>query len=106
MTAESPAALIRRASERLRGQINKLTTDAGRWDEAFPSARMYADQSTYERLIMHPGIGVELADLLDHVAARCESKIGHGGKAEPVWSHERDALALARSILRETGESE
>lgn len=42
-----------------------------------------------------------VADLLDHAAARAESKIEHGGKPDPVWSHERDALAVARAYLED-----
>ena len=48
---------------------------------------------------MHPGVALAFADLLDHAAARAESKIEHGGKPEPVWSHEADALAVARAYL-------
>ena len=40
-----------------------------------------------------------VADSLDHAAARAESKIRRGGKPEPVWSHERDALAVAEAYL-------
>lgn len=40
-----------------------------------------------------------VADLLDHAAARAESKIQHGGNVSFVWSHERDALAVANAYL-------
>lgn len=43
-----------------------------------------------------------VADWLDHAAARAESKIQHGGKEGPVWSHERDALAVAAAYLNPT----
>lgn len=46
-----------------------------------------------------PDVALAVADLLDHAAARAESKIEHGGWPEPVWSHERDALAVARAYL-------
>ena len=49
----------------------------------------------------HPNVALPVADLLDHAAARAESKIEHGGKVGPVWSHERDALAVARAYLGE-----
>jgi len=47
----------------------------------------------------HPVVALAVADWLDHAAARAESKIEHGGKPEPVWLHERDALAVARAYL-------
>lgn len=50
---------------------------------------------------MHPAVALALADLLEHAAARAESKIQHGGDRDAVWSHERDALAVARVYLGE-----
>lgn len=50
----------------------------------------------------HPAVALAVADWLEHAAARAESKIQHGGKESPVWSHERDALAVARAYLGES----
>lgn len=49
----------------------------------------------------HPPVALAVADYLDHAAARAESKIAHGGGAEAVWSHEHDALTVARAYLGE-----
>jgi hypothetical protein len=38
-------------------------------------------------------------DYLRHALARGFAKAGHGGIAQQVWSHERDAIALAEAIL-------
>jgi hypothetical protein len=42
----------------------------------------------------HPAVALAVANLLDHAAARAESKIQHGGIESAAWSHERDALAV------------
>jgi hypothetical protein len=49
----------------------------------------------------HPAVALAVADWLDEVAARAESKVKHGGNDAAVWSHERDALAVARAYLGE-----
>lgn len=53
---------------------------------------------------MGPDVGLLLADLLDNVAGRAESKIAHVGKETAVWSHARDALALAAALTPTEGE--
>lgn len=47
----------------------------------------------------HPGVALAVADWLEHVVARSQTRISLGGKPGPVWSHERDALAVARAYL-------
>jgi len=53
-------------------------------------------------LTLHRTIVAQL-DILTHALARAQSKIATGGIDRAVWSHEKDALALARAI---TGEAE
>lgn len=62
------AARLREAAKVLRDVVGKLTTDTDRWDEAFPAGNVYGDHSTYERLIVHPGVGLALTDWLDQAA--------------------------------------
>ena len=70
----SPAVLLREAASRMRAH----STDAP------PLAA---------------AVALAVADWLEHAAARAECKIEHGGGRDPVWSHERDALAVARVFL-------
>jgi len=51
---------------------------------------------------LHRTIDAQLA-ILRHSLARALSKIEHGGRTEPVWSHEHDALALADAINADLG---
>ena len=66
------AQRLHEAARVLRDHIEGLPTDEARWDDAFPVSRVYADKSTYERLIVHPGVGLALADLLDSQARTCD----------------------------------
>ena len=50
---------------------------------------------------LHATIDAQL-DILQHALARAEAKIAGGGVEHVVWSHTRDALALADAILGET----
>lgn len=50
----------------------------------------------------HPAVALAVADWLDYAAARAECKIANGGGEVPVWSHERDALSVARVYLGRT----
>lgn len=43
-----------------------------------------------------------IATWLDHAAIRAESNIEHGGASRHVWSHQRDALAVADAYLADT----
>ena len=86
------ADTLRRAAAVLRGRVDKLTTDTTRWDEAFLSGGVYADTSTYERLVVHPGVGLALADWLQLEADRL-------GWLENYATPQ--AVILARLILRE-----
>lgn len=52
----------------------------------------------------HPEVALAVADWLDHAAARAECKIANGGGEGPVWSHEHDALSVARVYLGRTDE--
>lgn len=83
---------LREAARVLRDHIEGLTTDHARWDDAFPVSRVYADKSTYERLIVHPGVGLALADWLDKAAQEWD-----------IWGeHDRNIdkpLVLADLIL-------
>lgn len=85
---------LREAARVLRDHIEGLTTDETRWDDAFPVSRVYADKSTYERLIVHPGVGLALADWLDDEAGRIELA-DNGWDARPYEA----ALRLADLIL-------
>lgn len=49
----------------------------------------------------HPAVALSVADMLDHAAARAETKVRLGGDSTAVWSHEKDALAIARTYLGE-----
>lgn len=64
-----PVDRLRAASGTIRNFIDKLTTDTDRWDDAFPLFGIYANTSTYEHLIAHPGVGLAIADMLDTAAA-------------------------------------
>jgi hypothetical protein len=87
------AARLREAAKWIRLYVDKLTTDTDRWDEAFPSGMgLYADTSSYERLIVHPGVGLALADWLDDTAERWP----WGVRITPERGH---ALAVADLIL-------
>ena len=83
---------LREAARVLRLHVDGLTTDTDRWDEAFPASQVYADKSTYERIIIHPGVGLALADWLDKAAEEWE-----------VWGeHDRNIdapLTVANLIL-------
>ena len=50
---------------------------------------------------LHRTIDAQLT-ILRHELARAEAKIAGGGVEHVVWSHTRDALALADAILGET----
>ena len=72
------------AAETLRSLVGKLTTDSARWDEAFPSLNVYADTSTYERMIFHPAIAVALADEIEQTARQV------AGTTDGYWSYTDD----------------
>jgi hypothetical protein len=96
---DRPSEELRRAAATLRGAVNKCTTDEARWDEAFPSMQVYGDGSTYERLIVHPAVGLALADLLDGVAAWPNVDYGHREAfVGPTADSLRHALAVARAV--------
>lgn len=46
-----------------------------------------------------PVVALAVANLLDNAAARSETKVQHGAVPRHVWSHERDALAVAAAYL-------
>lgn len=73
------AEKLQQAAANLRLRVGKLTTDTERWDEAFQFGGVYGDHSTYERLFVHPRIGLTLADWLDeefsHDFGPCEYAI-------------------------------
>jgi hypothetical protein len=50
---------------------------------------------------LHRTIDAQLT-ILRHAAARAQSKIAHGARPDPTWSHEFDALALADAVLGTT----
>lgn len=93
------ADLLRRAADRLDFVVDGLTTDTERWDEAFPTDRVYGDHSTYERIIMHPGIGKALATWLRAEAIDADA---YGDQSQQWWDNVfGEALAVAREILGE-----
>jgi len=49
----------------------------------------------------HPAVALAVADWLEGVAARIETKIRKGGSETGVWSHEKHALTVARAYLGE-----
>lgn len=94
---------LREAARVLRDHIDGLTTDHIRWDDAFPVSRVYADKSTYERLIVHPGVGLALADWLDVVSGWLDEGLGlipPYSNIGDAWADiERQAYSLADLIL-------
>lgn len=50
----------------------------------------------------HPAVALAVADWLDSMASRAESRIALGGDEAAVWSHERHALAVATAYLGES----
>lgn len=70
------ASLLREAAARLRDE----------WIDLDPGVRPTA-------------FYLAVADWLDGMAARAESKIKHGGDSTAVWSHEIHALTVARAYL-------
>lgn len=127
MTAESPAALIRRASERLREAAGAATSGpwsivpgaANVWrfpDEGAPTLvvcgignrtdrRVRKEDAAYIALA-DPVVGAALADWLDAEAAVIESWRDMVRDEDDLDATGVAALTLARSILRETGESD
>lgn len=107
---ESPAALLRRAAEKIRKLAEALGDNRGPWyvsaNRGYPQEISnigvpYVVAQTYDEPIkplrtgpyiaaMHPGVGVALADVLEQTADVLESTGAPGG--EPV-------LRLARVIL-------
>lgn len=49
-------------------------------------------------LACQPSVLLAVADALEHAAVRALTKVEHGGRPRPVWSHERDAVAIAVAI--------
>jgi hypothetical protein len=100
---DRPSEELRRAAATLRGAVNKCTTDEARWDEAFPSMQVYGDGSTYERLIVHPAVGLALADWLDATARTGElvdAALTDCGDPHLNWEYGDmgKALTVARAV--------
>lgn len=80
------AEKLRQAAGMLRSRVGKLTIDTARWDEAFRTGGVYGDHSTYERLFVHPAIGLALADWLDDAAREVDESVGFDGvPVNPAW---------------------
>jgi hypothetical protein len=77
------AAELTAAADRLDGAIERLSTDTAVWDDEFPSINVYADQTSYGRIIIHPGVAKALAAWL---------------REHSQWLEDANALAVARAI--------
>lgn len=75
-------------------QVGSAIMNSVGWVMGYPSRLEDAELV----VALHRSIDAQLA-ILTHGLARAVSKVEHGGKADAVWSNERDALLLADAIL-------
>ena len=94
------ATELRAAATRLRG-LAEVVDDwytAEAWATTAPMNLPIERADAAYIAAMHPAVGLAVADWLDSMASRAESKLALGGNEAAVWSHERHALAVARAV--------